>query len=161
MKKCLIACALFISMHSPAAAEELFTPAQKQEMMKLTLESFWGKAVGSDGKPIEPKDDEDRRAMPISEEQGLYIIDKGAESGMAEWCDLEWMERYELMMRQQQSNLGSDKPLAYVGMLHGMAMAMMLKSLEKEKCDADTKDQMEQLLEGDVKSLKKSLANKQ
>lgn len=158
MKNYLLAIALLGA--APAYADELFSAPQKQQMMKLTLETFWGKAVDSQGKPIEPKDDAERNNLPISKEQAYYIIDKGAEAGLAQWCKLSWNERFELMMRQLRQGFETETQAAYAGALHGLAQVMMVKAMDKESCDNDTKDQVAQLIESDVKNLNKSLAGK-
>lgn len=158
MKKIIVSAILAITLAGNASAAELFTAPEKKKMMQLTLDSFWGKARDSKGQPVQPKDDKERNTLPISTAQANHIIDKGAESGLAQWCDVAWQERYQLIIAQLQKGLTSDTQVAYAGVLHGLAQHTMLDSMKKEKCDSDTREQMQTLMTDDIKNLKRSLA---
>lgn len=149
-----------IAFAGNAAAAELFTEKEEQKMMQLTLDNFWGKAIDSKGEPVVPKDDKERKTLPISKEQAHHIITKGGESGLAQWCGVPWEERYQLIIAQFRLHMTSDTQVAYAGVLHGLAQQMMLASMKKETCDADTKAQMQSIVKDDVKNLKQSLASK-
>lgn len=158
MKKIIIA-ALFLFSQNAIAAD-LFTPVEQKKMMKLTLENFWGKAIDSQGKPVMPKDDKERETMPISEEQAKYIINKGGESGLADWCAVAWEERFQLILQQLRKHFSNDIQLAYAGVLHGVAQQMIISGMKDESCSKETKEQMASLIKEDVKNLKESLKDK-
>jgi hypothetical protein len=158
MKKLLpAAAALWLLFPAIASAAGLFAPEEKEKMMQLTLESFWGKALDSQGKPVQPKDEAERARLPISREQALYLIDKGGESGLAQWCGVAWQGRYQLLIEQLRRQLASDTQVAYAGVLHGLAQHMFLKSVGDERCDDDMKNQTAELIRTDVARLGRSL----
>ena len=141
----------------PAQADDIFSAQEKQSIMKVTLQKFWGQAVDSKGQPIMPKDDAERANLPITREQASYLIDKGAESAMAEWCNVAWEERFHLLMKQMRNNAYNETQLAYAGVLHGVAQGMTKRAVNNQKCDADTKQQITTIIKQDISNLKKSL----
>jgi hypothetical protein len=158
MKKLFLLFPLFIPTAAPAA--DLFSQEEKNRMMTLTLESFWGKAIDSEGKPLQPKDDRERTTMPITRDQANYIIGKGGESGLAQWCGVAWQGRYQLILEQQRRHMQSDVQVAYAGVLHGLAQNMLVDAMKGERCDHDTKAQTAELIADDVKNISRSLAKK-
>ncbi|MDX2112876.1 MAG: hypothetical protein SFW63_03990 [Alphaproteobacteria bacterium] len=144
-------------MPTPAMAADLFSQQEKNHMMTLTLESFWGKAVDSEGKPVQPKDERERTTMPITREQANYIIDKGGESGLAQWCGVAWQGRYQLILEQQRRHMKSDVQVAYAGVLHGLAQNMLADAMKDERCDDATKKQISDLIAEDVRRITQSL----
>ena len=144
-------------MATSASAADLFTDPEKQKMMQLTLDSFWGKAIDSKGKPVQPKDDRERATIPISRAQSYYLINKGGESGLAEWCGVDWQERYLLILKQLRKYLTTDTQVAYAGVLHGVAQGMVASGMKGEACDAETKGQIDELVKEDLKNLKQAL----
>ncbi len=143
---------------SPSAkADELFSDVEKAEMMQLTLKHFWGKAIDSKGDPVQPADEKERTTVPISKQQAHYLINKGGESGLAQWCGVDWQERYLLMLQQLRMHMKNDKQTAYSGVLHGVAQQTLAASLKGEPCDRDTSKQVATLMKQDIENLKRSL----
>jgi hypothetical protein len=155
MKKILIVMVCLLPF--AAQAEAIFSTEDKQRIMKLTLQKFWGQAVDSKGHPIMPKDDAERATLPIPKEQAAYIIDKGSESGLAEWCNVSWEERFHLLMKQMRAQKLSEMQIAYIGVLHGVAQGMVNSSMKNQKCDAETKDQIRTVIKDDTAGIKKLL----
>jgi hypothetical protein len=157
-KRFLLFCLL---LPATAHAADLFSPEEKNKMMTLTLESFWGKAIDSQGKPVQPKDEAERTTMPISRDQAYYIIDKGGESGLAQWCGVEWQGRYQMIIEQQRRHMKNEVQIAYAGVLHGLAQNMLVDGIKDERCDEATKAQITQLISDDVKHIGISLSRKE
>jgi len=153
---------LLLAFIAPGAAfaADLFSQEEKNHMMSFTLESFWGKAVDSQGKPVQPKDERERTIMPITREQANYIIDKGGESGLAQWCGVAWQGRYQLIIEQQRRYMKSDVQVAYAGVLHGLAQNMLADAMKDDTCDEATRTQISQLISRDVEHLTKALSQK-
>jgi len=160
MKKIICAALLTFMCASNVYAAELFTKIEKKKMIQLTLESFWGKAIDSQGNPVQPKDEKERTTIPISELQANHMINKGGESGLAQWCGVDWQERYQLIILQLKKHITSDTQVAYAGVLHGLAQQMIYDAMKKETCDAETRAQTASIIAEDVKNIKLSLDEK-
>ena len=152
-------CALIYA--APAWAEKekevLFSPEEKDKIMQFTLEQFWGNAVDSKGELIQPKNDEERKALPVSKDQAGYIIDKGGESALAQWCGVEWQERFNLLMEQMRKRMPSDTQIAYLGVLHGVSQKMMFDVMDGETCSKQTKKQLQDIITHEISNLKTAL----
>ena len=126
-----------------------------QKLMQRTLDGFWGKAVDSRGRPLEPADDADRTTMPIPEKTARQVIDVGRQSGLSEWCGVPWQDRYfmymEVMRRKFPDN---DKAIAYIGALHGAAQGMTAGSRKNKACPEDMKIKLTNHMQKDIVDLK-------
>lgn len=157
MRNIVLAAALAGLSVNSAMATELFTDVEKQKMMQLTLENFWGKAINSKGEPVQPKNEKERSTVPISKQQAYHLINKGGESGLAQWCGVDWQERYMLTLQQLRKYMTTDVQVAYAGVLHGVAQGMIVNGMKDEPCDAQTRKQVTEIIAADVKNLKLAL----
>jgi hypothetical protein len=78
-----------------------------------------------------PESAADREQSLIAFEDGRRVVDLAAASAAAAWCGVEWQESNfgRLMRIERESNLRSDKAMAYIGLLHGVAMDMFARDL--------------------------------
>ena len=80
----------------------------------------------SDGASVPPETAEERSRPLIPPEESRLAVDTGMVSGTANWCGLEWQRGHYLgyMKWQRSRGLWSEKQLAYIALLHGIAMGI-------------------------------------
>ncbi len=120
----------FFWLSSPAAADdvalfmELPDPlvAAVREVARHNL----AQAKRRDGTFVAPETAMERSRPIIPLEESRLAVDTGMVSGIANWCRLEWQRSHYLsyMKWQRARRLWSDKQLAYIALLHGIAMGV-------------------------------------
>lgn len=109
-------------------------------LMLLTRENL-GQARMPDGSAVEAPAPGDT-APVIPESEGMLVVDAGVASGIAEWCGVEWSTGnfLPLMTWQRQRGLWDDRQIAYIGMLHGIALGLTSAQAEAGgDCPAETR----------------------
>lgn len=134
---------------------------QQDAIINYTLENFWGKGVDRNNKPIEPDSEADRKTLPIPRAEAYKVVDFAAYSAVAEWCGLDWKERFLLYMKLRRDRKEeSDKQLAFAGVLHGAAQQYVLKAEEGKTCPAKTRDNIKEVFAKETTQLKQLTGNK-
>ncbi len=82
-----------------------------------------GQVKRADGTFVAPETAAERSRPLISLKESRLAVDTGMVSGIANWCRLEWQRSHYLsyMKWQRARRLWSDKQLAYIALLHGIA----------------------------------------
>jgi hypothetical protein len=124
-----------------ASEKHIVSDKETDEFIQLALDGFWGKALDETDRPIQPKDEEDRKIVPIPMADARRVAQAGVPAGIAAWADLDWESYYKAFMKKERSSRRwSGKQIAYIGLLFGVAQGSTEKSLantprDKEKLD--------------------------
>lgn len=147
MKKLQLLLLVSVLMASPAYAE--LPESAVTETMNAAREILPTAKLRDDIKDktlVGPETEEQKKTPVIPMTDARRVINVGSESAVAAWCGLEWQYSIYLpfMQRERASKRWDDRQIAYIGVLHGVASAMMKKGLEpygkcSEKQAAHTK----------------------
>ena len=113
----------------PARAEtarflEGLDTATVRALMLLTRENL-AQAQMPDGEAVPEATPEDASpVIPVPD--GRLVVDAGIASDIAEWCGVEWSAGNFLPLMTWQRGRGrwDDRQIAYIGLLHGVAMGL-------------------------------------
>ncbi|MBM3484621.1 MAG: hypothetical protein FJX66_15135 [Alphaproteobacteria bacterium] len=145
----MLALALGASVPSAARAQEGLPDDAVLEMME-GVRDLLPFAILRDGSHPAPET-EAERAMPLVPlKDGRKIILTGFNSGIAEWCGLDWEAHYlGFMQAERARKQWSDKQLAYIGILHGSAMQTYIDAMAERgrACSDEERAQMRGYLE--------------
>lgn len=120
---------------------------QIDEFIQLALTGFWGKAVDENDHPIQPKDELDRKTVPIPIADARRVAHAGVPAGFAAWADLDWESYYKAFMKKERSSgRWSGKQIAFIGILFGVAQGSIEKSLEDTPRDKMARDRAAEIL---------------
>lgn len=151
-----LASAFILIAFSLAANAELLSKQSRTDLIERAKADFWGVAVLSNGEKVQPSSDTERKSLIISEELANFVAEKGAISGAGDWCGLDWQSHYFAVTAVARKSGLSEKQVAFVGFLHGVAYGNFLSSLRKNvpPCDAQQKENIKNLLDSSKASLK-------
>jgi len=121
---------LFI-VPSVCSAQDVFSKQHAAELIRLTHQNFWGKAKLSNGAVVQPKDEEERQALPIPHADAVRVVQAAAPAGLGAWCGVDWKSYYHSFMKSERSKPWSEKQIAFIGMLFGVAQGNLMKSMAK------------------------------
>ena len=144
MKKYLGVAALVLLVSSAQAG--IMPEEHRAYLIERTLANFWGKAVLSDGKTVEPATPEERETVPISSAAAQHVISVGEFSGLADWCGLDWESHYLGLTAKARAQHFSEKQVAFIGFLHGTVQGNMSSGMRKETCTAEDKRKVQAML---------------
>lgn len=98
------------------------------------LDAMWGKAVGQDGKPLQPKTEIERTTIPIEPGHVEYVIRSASIAGEAMWCGLDWQPHYlRFMQTERTRNELTTVQAAYIGFLFGLTQQVYSKELSAQE----------------------------
>lgn len=120
---------------------------QREELLSVVLQNFWGKAKLSNGRFAQPASEAERTTVPVSSAVANRAFDVGEVSGLAEWCALDWQSNYAALTRSARGRGFSDKQVAFVSFLHGAAQGRIVSAMSKSgACSAQDRAKVEQFL---------------
>ncbi|PVZ68404.1 hypothetical protein [Pelagibaculum spongiae] len=137
MKKFLLLC--LIALAQPVLAEPTVNPMY-DNLIKMTLNNFWGRAVIPDGdleKLVQPDSEQERKQLPIKAANAYAVLDAGKLSAMANWCRLNWQQHYDFVNLAAKNNYMNEKQIAFINVLHDVSMQITEDSLEGECSDSE------------------------
>lgn len=108
---------------------------QRESMIALAHENFWGKAQLANGVVVQPASEAERRTLPIPKAMAHHIAYAGALSGLGKWCGLDWQAHHLAVTGAARKNGLSEMQLAFVGFLHGVAFGSTSSAMRGEICD--------------------------
>jgi hypothetical protein len=75
---------------------------------------------------------------PISVDEARAVIHRGTVSGVAEACGLEWVDRsfVPMMSYWRHSERKTERQMALIGLLHGIAQGEVSTAMSAKPCDA-------------------------
>src|SRR5437763_15914325 len=137
-----------------SAVDPVFDDKQADEFAQLALENFWGRAVDEAGKSLQPKDATERKTLPIPKSDARRIAHAGVPAGLAVWAELEWKPYYlAFMQKERRSGRWSQKQIAFIGVIFGVAQGTSEKAFSEHKCDEQHRAWAKQILEEAQKNL--------
>lgn len=97
-----------------------------KQLMELARRNI-GSARLPDGSFVPPENALDRAEPIVAPADAERIIDIGFASGMAAWCGVDWQRGNfsRLIDAERARKVHTDKAMAYIGLLHGVAMGMI------------------------------------
>jgi len=121
--------------------------AQREELSKLVLKNFWGKAKLANGDFVRPSSEAERNILPISDFVADRVIDAGEISGLGDWCKLDWESHYLSMTKAARSNGMTGKQVAFISVLHGAAQERIFSIMSKKSsCDEQYRGKVQKML---------------
>lgn len=81
--------------------EEVMSETRALEVAEVTRQRFWGRVPGYDGKPIQPKSDDERLSIPLPTWDLLYIAQSASIAGNAARCKVSTADEH--LFRLQNS----------------------------------------------------------
>jgi hypothetical protein len=112
--------------------QEILSDQDRDYLIRRTLDHFWGEALDSDDKPIQPKDDRDRETIPITTSEAYRVTDAAIPAGVAMWAHLDWEKYYgEFMKKERRTRQWSGKQIAFIGTLFGTVQGWTERTLSK------------------------------
>ena len=124
-----------------------------KRIVDKTRDSFWGRAVGEDGKLLQPATEGERRTVLIPDADAQRIVNDAVIYGVALWCGVKWEPVYHQYMQAERKRRWSVKQIAFVGMLFGVAQGTIESSMPR-KCTAEEKSKAEARLFEEKQRLK-------
>ena len=89
----------------------------------------------------EPATPAELTAPPLTIEEGGVVLRRGTISGVAKACGLDWQGKSLLPMMAYWRSLGkTDRQLALIGILHGMAQAQAEAKMAALPCDDSVRE---------------------
>lgn len=130
-----------------AAQAGILPDAQREELLSLVLQNFWGKAKLANGEFAQPASAAERTTVPVARAVANRAFDVGEVSGLAEWCGLDWQTNYAALTRSARARGFSDKQVAFVSFLHGAAQGRIAAAMARSgSCKEQEKAKVEQLV---------------
>ena len=127
-----------------AIAQEMPKPSDQipihEKLLKMALENIHRAKCGAK-KLCAPATKAERMSPPITNEQAKKVVSAAVISVIAKHCGLDWQQRNFLpMMKYHRENFQmAARQTALIGLLHGITMGMMKKSIEKKACTPSLK----------------------
>jgi len=119
------------------AAGNVPTLSDKDALISWVLDRFWGHARDSTGAVIQPSSELDRRTVPVPLGVAYRVIEAGEISGLADWCGLKWEAHYQSLTSAARQRKMSDKSVAFISVLHGVAQGITSKSRSSPCSDSE------------------------
>ena len=129
---------------------------QAEEIIGRTRELFWSHAVGEDGKPLTPTDDQERTALLIPQDQARRVVDDAFDYGLALWCGVEWNPTYLQYMQVERRKSRNVKQVAFIGMLFGVTQGT-IKRISDGACTPEDKSEVVRRIQKEKRRLTKLL----
>ncbi len=106
-------------------------------------------AVVSDGSHVPPETAEELKKPIVPPEEARRAVDAGILSAYAERCGEDWERNYrQLMAYQRGRKIWSDKQLAYISLMHGIAQGSIGRSFaDAGACSELEKQKVRQYIE--------------
>ena len=113
-----------------------------QNLVATAQENFWGRAVLSSGETVQPVDDAERTAPVIPFSDSVRVVGAAALVGGALWCGVEWQPYYLAFMQSERRKSWSEKQVAFIGMLFGLAQYSIGNALKQNPCPPETREEV-------------------
>ena len=130
-----------------SASAGILPQEHREQLIQAAFANFWGKARLSNGNPVQPDNAAERSTLPISIATASHVISVGEISGIAEWCGLDWQTHFLNLTAKARRQAFSEKQVAFVGLLHGVAQGTVYSTLQSKPCATDQKSRVTKILE--------------
>jgi hypothetical protein len=138
--------ALFLIFFSATSFAGILPSEVRTGLVQDVLNGFWGNARDIKGNPIVPKNDQDRKTVPISAAVIDQTINVGEMSGMAEWCGLDRQPNYRSLTSYARKQKMTDKQVAFISVLHGASSQIIVSAMKSKTCEKADKEKIIELL---------------
>ncbi len=156
LAKALLISSGVLCFEGPVAAREAFTQAQYDMICGAALQGFWGRALLSNGRTVQPASAAERETVPVSDFQARQVIFASIPAGMALWCGVDHRPYYQnYMTYERQKGHWTDKQLAFIGVLFGTAQGVIKASFGKQTCDGGTRAKVIQTMDANSADFRK------
>ena len=125
---------------SVGLTQQALPEALVQNLVATAQQNFWGRAVLSSGETVQPIDDAERIAPVIPFSDSVRVVSAAAPVGGALWCGIEWQPYYLAFMQSERRKSWSEKQVAFIGMLFGLAQYSMSNALKQNPCLPETRE---------------------
>ena len=118
-------------------------------VMKMARENITNAKL-SDGSFVPPETLEEKQKPIISFEDAKRVVRIGQQSGIAAWCSVEWEESSfrAFMQSERKKSIWTDKQLAYIGLVHGITMGLVERTMEENKhCSTKQAQHIRQIID--------------
>jgi hypothetical protein len=138
--------ALALAMPLSVAAQPARTEPHRK-LLVIALDNL-ARARCERGQPCAPATAEERATPPITDDPARVVVEAGSISVIAEHCGLDWQRRnFEPLMKHHRERLRmSERQLALVSLLHGIAMGLVGESVRRTPCSPELKVSTEKRL---------------
>jgi hypothetical protein len=126
-----------VTLSTPTHAQ--ISPDKRAALVGTALNGFWGRAVDSKGQPLEPASESERTTSPVPQEWVELSFDVGEVSGRLESCSLNWIDTFRALTSRARREGFSDKQVAFVAVLHGVAQDTILDQRRANQCNESDK----------------------
>ena len=119
-----------------------------REVMDLARENL-SKAHLPDGSPVPEETPEMKRQPIIPLAEAKRVVEVGMLSAVAAWCGVEWRHANfaPFMAAERASGGRTDKALTYIGLMHGVTVAIMQPLFAKRgECSTEQKQGVENFI---------------
>ena len=130
----------------PSYFENVFPAEQAELVIRTAQKSFWGKAVLSNGALALPASESERNILPIPRNEAMRIVQSSAAAGLGAWCGVEWQSYYLAFMGSERAKPWSEKQIAFIGMLFGVAQGSLQKSMSETPCETSDRESVARML---------------
>lgn len=139
---------LILTLVSTIAYSGVIPDAQRESLIRKVQKSYWGTAKLPDGSVIQPLSDAERQSIPVNRAVANFAMDVGELSGLAEWCGLDWERSINALMRNARKNKQTEKQVAFIAMLHGIAQGAISSAMSKSgQCQPQEREKVSKRLE--------------
>ena len=140
----LITLCFFLHLVSDANAS--MSDSEAKMFMELARQNIT-QAKLHDGSFVPAETEEEKKTPIIPVLDGQRVIQVGFRSGVAAWCKVDNKDYYLGFMQQERGHSRwTDKQIAYIGLLHGVAKGSVLRATETTACPDTQLRQIESIL---------------
>jgi hypothetical protein len=138
----LLACGVGLAALWPSVVitQQALPDALVQNLVATAQENFWGRAVLSSGETVQPVDNAERTAPVIPFADSARVVSAAAPVGGALWCGVEWQPYYVAFMQSERRKSWSEKQVAFIGVLFGLAQHSISNALKQNPCSPETRE---------------------
>jgi hypothetical protein len=138
----LLVCGVGLAAVWPSVvlAQQAIPDALVRNLVATAQESFWGRAVLSSGETVQPLDDAERTAPVIPFPDSVRVVGAATPVGGALWCSVEWQPYYLAFMQSERRKSWSEKQVAFIGVLFGVAQYSMWNALKQNPCPPEARE---------------------
>ena len=129
-----------------AHAQNVFSDQQAAELIRLAHQNFWGKAKLSTGQVIQPRDERERQTLPIPYADAVRVVQSSVPAGLGAWCSVDWRSYYQAFMKLERQKPWSEKQIAFICILFGVAQGNLQKAMSKSPCTPKEREGVTKLL---------------
>jgi hypothetical protein len=128
--------------------EGIMSEQRARDLIDVVRQNFWGKAKAFDGRTvIQPRDDAERRTIPIPEVDALWLIQAGSLHGEATRCGIDGSDFQKSFFKPFWGRYPAEKQIAFAATLMGAASGDVEKRRGKLECTPERKKKIEQVMQ--------------